>query len=423
MILYNLFPLLVGSFSKWEPHLQRAASMGFDWVFVNPVQRLGASHSLYSIADYFGFNPDFLEPGSAMPPEEQFRQTVAKVRQAGLRLMTDLVINHCAIDSQLTHEHPEWFVRGRDGKIINPSCEHEKKRVVWKDLAQFDYNHSKDGEGLYQYCFRVTEHLVSLGFEGFRCDAAYQVPKQFWRRLIHDIRARHPHTVFLAETLGCSAQQTKETAKAGFDFVFNSSKYWDFHDWWLIEQYNLVREKCSSVSFPESHDTPRLCAEFNGNIDGLKQRYLFSALFSAGVMMPIGFEFGFRKPLHVVKTTPADWENTEIDLSPYIAKVNSIKKEHPVFHEESVTNILHCHNSNILLLWKASAKRSTEALLILNKDLWHHQDFYTDNFRHFIQSGSPLRDVSPEYPLDYIHQPFHYGLRPGQGIVLVTTKC
>jgi len=61
-------------------------------------------------------------------------------------------------------------------------------------------------------------------------------------------------------------------------------------------------------------------------------------------------------------------------------------------------------------------------LLILNKDLWHHQDFYTDNFRHFIQSGAPLRDVSPEYPLDYIHQPFHYGLRPGQGIVLVTTK-
>ena len=105
--------------------------MGFDWVFVNPVQRLGASHSLYSIADYFGFNPDFLEPASATPPEEQFRQTVAKVRQAGLRLMTDLVINHCAIDSQLTHEHPEWFVRGRDGKIINPSCEHEKKRVVW----------------------------------------------------------------------------------------------------------------------------------------------------------------------------------------------------------------------------------------------------------------------------------------------------
>jgi hypothetical protein len=33
-----------------------------------------------------------------------------------------------------------------------------------------------------------------------------------------------------------------------------------------------------------------------------------------------------------------------------------------------------------------------------------------------------LRDVSPEFPLEYIHEPFHYGLRPGQGIVLVTRR-
>ena len=45
-------------------------------------------------------------------------------------------------------------------------------------------------------------------------------------------------------------------------------------------------------------------------------------------MMPIGFEFGFRKPLHVVNTTPADWEKTDIDLTAYIAKVNAIKKGH-----------------------------------------------------------------------------------------------
>jgi len=30
--------------------------------------------------------------------------------------------------------------------------------------------------------------------------------------------------------------------------------------------------------------------------------------------------------------------------------------------------------------------------------------------------------VSPEFQLDYIHQPFHYALRPGQGIVLVTSR-
>lgn len=422
MIIYNLFPLLAGPFSRWDAHFRRAAAMGFDWVFVNPIQQLGASHSLYSVADYFRFNPAFLDPQSAAAPEDQVRQMIAQARAAGLKVMIDVVLNHSAYDSPLTREHPKWFVREPGGRIAHSSCQHEGKTVVWKDLAQFDHQHTQDAEGLYRYCLSVVENLASLGFAGFRCDAAYQVPQPFWRRLIGDVKKRHPEACFVAETLGCNADQTRDTAAAGFDYVFNSSKWWDFQGWWLLEQYNLVREVAGSVSFAESHDTPRLSEELHGNLDGLKQRYLFSALFSAGVMMPMGFEYAARKPLHVVATTPSDWEQNGVDLSPYIASVNAIKKSHPVFLEESPTSILSCPNPNILLLWKASTKHKDEALLILNKDLERHQDFYTENFRHYIQAGAALHDVSPEYPMEYIHEPFHYALRPGQGIVLVTTR-
>ena len=138
--------------------------------------------------------------------------------------------------------------------------------------------------------------------------------------------------------------------------------------------------------------------------------------------MPMGFEYGFRKPLHVIRTSPADWEGEGLDLRSFIGKVNAIKSGHAVFREESLTSILPCPNPNVLLLWKASARHKDEALLILNKDLGQHQEFYTDHFRHFVQAGAPLRDVSPEYPLQYIHEPFHYALRPGQGIVLVTSR-
>ena len=395
--------------------------MGFDWLFVNPIQQLGNSRSLYSIADYFRVNPIFLDSGSATP-EEQIKLMTNQAHASGLKVMIDLVINHCAIDSPLTREHPEWFVRTANGGIANASCLSDRKVVVWKDLAQFNHAHTSDPEGLYRYCLGVVEYLVSLGFEGFRCDAAYQIPKAFWHRLMHDIRQKHRHVRFVAETLGCTADQTKETARAGFDFVFNSSKYWNFHDWWLIEQYNLVRETAASIGFPESHDTPRLCEELNGNVNGMKQRYLFSALFSAGIMMPMGFEFGIRKPLHVIDTTPNDWREDGMDLRSFITQVNAIKKRFSVFHEESPTNILPCHNPNVLLMWKASVQHRDEALLILNKDIWNYQEFYTDHFRHFIQAGAPLKDVSPEYPLDYIHEPFHYALRPGQGIVLVTAR-
>ena len=222
MILYNLFPLLAGPFTQWEPHLTRAKAMGFDWVFINPIQRLGASRSLYSIADYFSFNPALVDAASAASPEEQVRQMLAQAHAAGLQVMIDLVINHSAIDSPLTREHPEWFVRERDGRVANAFCMHEQKKVVWKDLAQFDHRHTRDPEGLYRYCLKVVEYLISLGFDGFRCDAAYQLPQRFWHRLMQEIRAKHPQTCFVAETLGCTPDQTKETARAGFDFVFKS---------------------------------------------------------------------------------------------------------------------------------------------------------------------------------------------------------
>jgi starch synthase (maltosyl-transferring) len=419
MKIYNLFPRLAGPFKDWQPHLERAADMGFDWIFVNPIQKPGRSGSLYSIRDYFQVNPAFLDPRSALSAEDQVRALVRTARSLGLRMMVDLVVNHCAYDSALLKEHPEWFVK--EGKrIAHPFCIHDGEKVVWRDLAQFDHQHTADPEGLFRYCRDVVEYLLGLGFEGLRCDAAYQLPKRFWQRLIGDIRKKFPDTVFAAETLGCSADQTRETARAGFDFIFNSSKWWDLSSPWLLEQYHLTRETVPSISFPESHDTPRLFEETHHNVDALRQRYLLAALFSAGVMMPMGFEFGFRKPLHVVDTKPADWETTDVDLTGFIKYVNKVKSDYPVFQEESITEVLGHPNPAVLLLWKAASRAKGEALVILNKDPWNRQYFSTENLYRYVQSPPPLIDVSPDWPLEYLPTPFEFELMPGMGRILVS---
>ena len=92
-------------------------------------------------------------------------------------------------------------------------------------------------------------------------------------------------------------------------------------------------------------------------------------------MLPIGFEFGFHKKLHVVKTRPEDWEETGIDLSAFVTSVNEIKAKHSVFQEESPTEIDHDGNPNVLLMWKASIQNKQEALLIINKDIYNKQTF------------------------------------------------
>jgi len=420
MKIYNLFPPLAGQLSDWQPHLTRAAELGFDWIFVNPIQKLGESGSLYSIADYFQINPNWLDPDSKDSPEQQVRATIQSAEKLGLRFMVDLVINHCAVDASLVKEHPGWFIKDKHGNIVNPSCTHDNQKVVWRDLAQFNHKNAEDQEGLFQLFSDIVSYLIELGFKGFRCDAAYQIPTKTWRRLIERIKSKHPDVVFAAETLGCSAKQTKETARSGFDYIFNSSKWWDFSGPWLLEQYELTRDIAPSISFPESHDTDRLFQESGGNINAMKQRYLFSALFSSGIMMPMGFEYGLKKSLHVVKTRPDEWLPGEIDLTDFIKQVNQIKSNHPIFQEESITEVISCENPAILLMWKAAKQTNDEALIILNKDPWNPQSFHSNDLYQYIQAEPPLIDVSPEWPMDYLPQPFHYDLPPGTGRVLVT---
>jgi starch synthase (maltosyl-transferring) len=422
MLIYNLFPLLAGKFNQWQPHLARACEMEFDWVYVNPIQRPGKSSSLYSIADYFDYHPLLVDRASTASAEEQVKSVTAQAKRLGLRMMTDLVINHSAYDSSIVTEHPEWFVR-EHGTVAHPFCvEDGGHKVVWHDLAQFDHKHSKDREGLYAYFLKLTKHLLALGFDGFRCDAAYMVPQDIWKRLIKDVKKENPNAVFAAETLGCSPDQTRETARCGFDYVFNSAKYWNYTDPWLLSQYKLTREIAPSIAFPESHDTSRLAEEVHGNVDALKQRYLFTALFSGGVMLPMGYEFGFRKKLHVVHTTPKDWETTSIDLTDFISRVNRVKRSYEVFNEDAPTGFHHYHDPNVLLMWKASNRTRSEALVIMNKDVWNRHTFYAESLRPYVQSGGRLECVSPENPMEFVGQPFHYELRPGEAVVLVTHR-
>jgi starch synthase (maltosyl-transferring) len=421
MIVYNLFPLLAGPFPAWVPHIERAAAMGFDWVFANPVQRPGASGSIYSIADYFELNPALIEPTDPRSGEDQLKSVLQAARDLGLRAMADLVIDHCAIDSGLVGEHPEWVALDSEGAVIHPSCDQDDSMVVWADLAQLDHRGTADPEGLYQYCLAVVRHLLGLGFDGFRCDAAYGVPAELWRRLIADTKDDRPLTVFVAETLGCTPWETAATAAAGFDFVCNSAKWWDFRSHWLLEQRKLLGEQVPSIGFPESHDTPRLAEETHGNANASKLWYLFTALFSAGCLMPIGFEFGFRGALHVVNTRPEDWETTSVDLREFIVAVNRLKTDIALFSEESSLLLLPSSNPAVLIMWQGSATLGQEALLFFNTDVWHDQHVEVSDLRAFVQSGQPLLDVSPEYRMDFVAvAPFSYQLRPGQGIVLVT---
>jgi len=260
--IYNLFPTLAGPVERWHGALPRIAAMGFNAVYVNPFHYPGFSGSLYAVKDYYRLNPRLRGAASASDDELLHGFTAAAARR-GLRVIMDLVVNHTARDSELIQERPEWFMRGDDGEVLSPYATDPadpERKTVWGDLAELDYRRPQR-EAIIAYFEALVRHYQGLGFAGFRCDAAYKVPAAVWRRLIGAARAVSPDVLFCAETLGARLEEVRRLDGAGFDYLFNSAKWWDFESPWLLEQYDMFRRLAPSIAFPESHDTERLAAE------------------------------------------------------------------------------------------------------------------------------------------------------------------
>jgi len=379
--------------------------MGFNWLYVNPIHYPGFSGSLYAVKHYDRVHPAFLPKGSKNHRLECLEPTFRKVARDGLSPMIDLVINHTAVDSPLVSEHPEWFIQDHHGQVQNPFAvdpDDPTKKTVWGDLAEIDNRCSPDREGLWEFWGQVLDAYLAIGIEGFRCDAAYKVPVDLWQFLIERALRQCPQAVFWAENLGCTREETRALRSAGFQFVCNSSKWWNFTDSWCLEQHEEFND-LPSISFPETHDTPRLASESGGSEAVQRQRYAFAAVFSSGLMMPIGYEFGFQRSLHVVSTSPEDWEASRWNLEHFIRAVNRWKLSEPLWQGEGTLLRRHIQTSQLCLLERRSLDNpDCWGLICVNLDQQKHYEVAPQEFgslpvtpqlrrlSHLDQSPDPL---------------------------------
>ncbi len=369
-IVYNLFPRLAGTMPHWLQDASRASQMGFNWLYINSIHYPGFSGSLYAVKHHYRINPQFLPPDTGKNDLAVLEQALGGFRDLGLWPMMDLVINHTSRDCPLIDEHRAWYVHNEHGEIVSPFArdpDDRHKVTIWGDLAEIDNAGSSDREALWAYWAELVRRYLRLGFKGFRCDAAYKIPAALWRFLVEEAASIDPDATFFAETLGCTEEEALALHDAGLHYFFNSSKWWDFAQPWCLGQHEKFGKIAPSISFPESHDTNRLAADTGGDEAVQRQRYAFAASFSAGLMMPIGYEFGFRKKLDVVSTSPRDWETAWLDLRAFIRRVNGLKIEYPVLHGEGQLKRV-INDENALVLERRTGQASgQQSWILVNK--------------------------------------------------------
>jgi alpha-amylase len=176
-----------GTFNAFARHLGRLKKMGVQTLWfmpINPISvadRKGTMGSYYAVSDYTAVNPEF---GTLA----DWKKLVNQIHLLGMKVIIDWVPNHTGADHRWLMQHPDFFVKDSTGNAAVP--------FDWTDTRQLDYGNRVMQDSMIE---AMKYWLKYTGIDGFRQDVAWNVPADFWKRCIAELKKVKPDIFMLAE--------------------------------------------------------------------------------------------------------------------------------------------------------------------------------------------------------------------------------
>jgi cyclomaltodextrinase len=227
--------------------LDYAVELGCSGLLLGPVFR-SETHG-YDTIDYFRIDP-------RLGDDDDFDRLLAATRERGLRVVLDGVFNHV---SQQFVEGRDWFRRREDGTY--DVFEGHQHLVA--------LNH--DDPAVADYVIKVMNHWLDRGIAGWRLDAAYAVPPEFWRQVLPAVRERHPEAWFVGEVL--HGDYAAYVERSGLDSVtqyelwkaiwssLNDGNFFELA--WALKRHVAMLDTFLPQTFIGNHDVTRMATQLN----------------------------------------------------------------------------------------------------------------------------------------------------------------
>jgi alpha-amylase len=194
-----------GNFKAFEKNLDRLKDMGVQTLWfmpVNPISvkdRKGKLGSYYAISSFTAINPEY---GTM----DDWKALVKNAHEKGFKVIIDWVPNHTGADHPWLTSHPDFYVL--DSVTHQPVSPFD-----WTDVRKLNYNNPQLVDSMIAAMkFWITESDI----DGYRCDVATDVPKEFWSKCIPELR-KMKNIFMLAESNAAWMHE------AGFDATYT----WD----------------------------------------------------------------------------------------------------------------------------------------------------------------------------------------------------
>jgi len=188
-VIYQVFVRAfspAGDLNGVTARLDELHTLGVNIVWLMPIQpsgqlkKKGSLGSPYSIRDYYAIDP-------SLGTKDDLRRLVTEAHRRQMKVILDAVANHTSWDSVMM-AHPEFYRKDKEGHITSP--------YDWSDVAALDYTNP----GLRRYMIEMLVYWVrEFDLDGFRCDAAGEIPTDFWEQARAALEKAKPDVMMLAE--------------------------------------------------------------------------------------------------------------------------------------------------------------------------------------------------------------------------------
>lgn len=250
--------------SRLENWLDYVIELGCSGLILGPVFE-SETHG-YDTVDHFRIDP-------RLGDYEDFDRLVATAKERGLRVVLDGVFNHVA----RSFATPAWFKRWPDGSV--DTFEGHDQLVV--------LNHAEPA--VKEYVVEVMCHWLDRGIDGWRLDAAYAVPPEFWSGVLAEVREKFPQAWFVGELIhgdyaGYAATSTLDsvTQYELWKAIWSSLNDRNFFELaYALDRHQQMLGPMVPLTFVGNHDVTRIASKLE---DSRHLGHALAILFSvAGV--------------------------------------------------------------------------------------------------------------------------------------------
>jgi starch synthase (maltosyl-transferring) len=393
---YELFPRSTaseggrhGTFADVERQIPRLAKMGFDVLYLPPIHPIGTTFRKGRNNRVTADSSDVGSPWAigglqgghtAVHPDlgtmADFERLVQKAAEQGMEVALDIAFQ-ASPDHPYVKNHPEWFQTRPDGTI--QYAENPPKK--YQDIYPFHFE-SEDWQALWHELRDVFRFWAGHGVRIFRVDNPHTKPLPFWNWAITELKRENPELIFLSEAF-TRPKIMYQLAKGGF-----SQSYTYFA--WRNTSYE-IREYFEEITRPPVSDffrpnawpnTPDILTEYlqYGGRPAFTIRLLLAATLCAnyGIYGPpferfvhAARESGSEEYLDSEKYEVKHWNESDDDLSEFIALVNRIRRDNPALQQNATLKFHRTENDQILCYSKSSGENVIVCVVNLDPQNTH----------------------------------------------------